>query len=227
MIKMSCEKILKKAPFGYALQKILLGDNGIPNDFEYIEVNEAFEKLTGLNKDKIIGKKITEVLPNIKNNKFDWIKCFGDIAINDSESEFEQYSEELDRWYKIKVYSPEKYYVITYFIDITNEVKERELFKSMLLSITEGIIATDLYGKIIIINETAERITGWKKEDILNKKIFDVFKVYDDNGENKITDNILNIINNGEEIREEENLILKSKIGIDIPVVYNISPVKG
>lgn len=226
MIKMSCDKVLKKAPFAYALQKILIGDNGIPNDLEYIEVNEAFEKLIGLSKDRIIGKKITQVLPNIKNNKFDWVKCFGDIAINDSESEFEQYSEELDRWFKIKVYSPEKYYVISYFIDITNEVKEKELFESMLLSITEGIIATDLHGEIIIINETAERITGWKKVDILDKTIFDVFKVYDDNGENKITDNILNIINNGEEIREEKDLILKSKIGIDIPVVYNISPVK-
>lgn len=220
------EKILKKLPFGYGLHKIILDDNGVPDDFEYIEVNEAFEKFTGLNKHEIIGKRVTEVLTNIKNNEFDWIKCYGDIALNDSEYEFEQYSEELKKWYKIKVYSPKKYYFITYFIDITREIKERELFKSTLLSINEGIIATDLEGKIVIINKTAERITEWKQEDILKEKITDVFKVYDSDDNNKITENILNLIHNGTSIKEDGNIILKSKTGIDIPIVYTISPVK-
>jgi len=214
------EKILRKSPFGYGLHKIIVDDNGVPNDYEYIEVNEAFEKFTGLKKDNIIGKKVTEILPNIKNNDFDWIKCYGDIAINNSEYEFEQYSEELKEWYKIQVYSPKKYYFITYFIDVTNQIKEREFFKSILISITEGIIVTDLYGKTMIINETAERITGWKKEDVLNSNAFEFFSILDTE-----RDNILNIINNGECIKDKEYM-LKSKIGIDIPVVYNISPVK-
>ena len=214
------EKILRKSPFGYGLHKIIVDDNGVPNDYEYIEVNETFEKFTGLKKDNIIGKKVTEILPNIKNNDFDWIKCYGDIAINNSEYEFEQYSEELKEWYKIQVYSPKKYYFITYFIDVTNQIKEREFFKSILISITEGIIVTDLYGKTMIINETAERITGWKKEDVLNSNAFEFFSILDTE-----RDNILNIINNGECIKEKEYM-LKSKIGIDIPVVYNISPVK-
>ena len=214
------EKILRKSPFGYGLHKIILDDNGVPDDYEYIEVNETFEKFTGLKKDNIIGKKVTEILPNIKNNDFDWIKCYGDIAINNSEYEFEQYSEELKEWYKIQVYSPKKYYFITYFIDVTNQIKEREFFKSILISITEGIIVTDLYGKTMIINETAERITGWKKEDVLNSNAFEFFSILDTE-----RDNILNIINNGECIKDKEYM-LKSKIGIDIPVVYNISPVK-
>ena len=214
------KKILKKLPFGYALHKIILDDNGVPDNYEYISINEAFEKFTGLKKENIIGKKVTEILPNIKNNEFDWIKCYGDIAINDSEYEFEQYSEELKKWYKIQVYSPKKYYFITYFIDVTNQIKERELFRSTLISITEGIIVTDLYGKTMIINETAERITGWKKEDVLNSNVFEVFSILDTE-----KDNILNIINNGECIKDKDYM-LKSKIGIDIPVVYNISPVK-
>lgn len=214
------KKIIKKLPFGYALHKIILDDNGVPEDYEYIEVNETFEKFTGLNKENVLGKKITEILPTIKNNEFDWIKCYGDIAINGSEYEFEQYSEELKKWYKIQVYSPKKYYFITYFIDVTIQIQERELFKSTLISINEGIIATDLYGKTMIMNETAEKITGWKKEEVLNNNVFEVFSIL-----NTEKDNILNIINNGDCIKDKEYM-LKSKIGIDIPVVYNVSPVK-
>lgn len=220
------EKILKKAPFGYALHKILLNEHGAPEDFEYIEINDAFEKIMKLNRSEIIGKKITEILPTIKNNKFNFIKYYGDIAISGSESEFEQYLEELKGWYKIKVYSPSKDYFITYLTDIGNEIKERELFKSTLLSIDEGIIATDLHGKIVIINKTGERITEWKEKDILTLRIFDVFKVYDSNEKNKITENILELIYRGESIKNEENMILKSKSGTDIPIVYDISPVK-
>ncbi len=220
------EKILKKAPFGYALHKILLDEHGVPEDFEYVEVNDAFEKIMKLNRNQIIGKKITEILPTIKNNKFDFIKHYGDITISGSESEFEQYLEELKGWYKIKIYSLKEGYFITYLTDIGNEIKERELFKSTLLSIDEGIIATDLNGKIVIINKTGELLTEWKEKDILNLKIFDVFKVYDNNDENKITQNILKLIHKGERIKNEENMFLKSKSGIDIPIVYDISPVK-
>jgi diguanylate cyclase (GGDEF)-like protein/PAS domain S-box-containing protein len=214
------KEILKKLPFGYALHKIILDDNGIPFDYEYIEVNESFEKFTGLKKENAIGKKVTELLPNIKNSDFDWIKYYGDIAINNSEFEFEQYSEELGKWYKIEVYSPKKYYFITYFIDITNQIKERELFKSILVSITEGIIATDLTGKIMIINETAELITGFKKEEIINFNIFDIIGICADSSKN-----IFDIINKDEVIRERQ-YTLKSKSGVEVPVKYSISPVK-
>jgi len=212
--------ILKNLPFGYALHKIILNNNGVPDDFEYIDVNKAFEKLTGLKTDNIIGKKVTEILPNIRNDEFNWIQCYGDIAINNSEYEFEQYSEDLKKWYKVQVYSPKRYYFITYFVDITNQIKERELFKSILISITEGIIATDLEGKAMVINETAGGITGQKKEDVLDSNVFEVFSIRDTE-----RDYILKRISSGKCIRDQ-NYMLKSKIGIDIPVVYNISPVK-
>ncbi len=179
-----------------------------------------------LNRSEIIGRRITEIFPTIRDNKFDCISHYGDITISGSEREFEQYLEELKGWYKIKIYSPSKDYFITYLNDIGNEIKERELFKSILLSIDEGIIATNLHGKIVSMNKTGERLTQWKEKDILNLNIFDVFKICDHNDENKITKGILELIQNGESIKNEENMLLKSKTGIDIPIVYDISPVK-
>lgn len=40
-----------------------------------------------------------------------------------------QFLESLNKWYKINVYSPEKYYFVTYFTDITNQnIMEENLF---------------------------------------------------------------------------------------------------
>lgn len=221
------KEILKNLPFGYALHKVELDHNGVPIDYEYIDINEAFEKITGLKRKNVIGKKITEIFPNIRNDKVDWIKYYGNIAMNSSENEFEQYSEELKKWYKIKVYSPKKYYFITYFTDINEQIQERELFRSTILYISEGIIAADLDGNIIIMNKTAERLTGYLKNEVSSLKIFDIFDVYNSDIQTKFTEKILDSIYKGEIIAEKENVVLKSKNGIDIPIVYSICPVKN
>ena len=113
--------IIDKSPIGYSYHKIILDMKGLPIDYEFIEVNAAFEKVTGLQAVDIVGKKITEVLPNIKNSVFNWIKCYGEIATKGGEEEFEQFSDVLNRWYKVKVFSPEYGFFITQCFDISYE----------------------------------------------------------------------------------------------------------
>lgn len=110
--------ILTKGPFGYAHHKIILDEQGIPNDYEFLEVNPAFERITGLKAQEIIGKTVCQVMPGIRENNFDWIQYCGDIALDGGESEFEQYSKPLASWYKVYAYSNQKYYFSTFFIDL-------------------------------------------------------------------------------------------------------------
>ena len=49
---------------GFAYCRMLYDDSGNPVDFIYLDTNSAFERLTGLKEVK--GKKITEVIPGIK-----------------------------------------------------------------------------------------------------------------------------------------------------------------
>ena len=136
------KSIIESSPAGYAYHKIILDENNSPCDYEFIDINGAFENFTGLKRSDILGKNISEVSPDIKKSEFNWIKSYGNIAINGGSEEFEQFSEPLNRWYKVKVYSPEKYYFITHFIDITKEkgqitemIKLVELSKDAQLSV--------------------------------------------------------------------------------------------
>lgn len=136
------KQILNESHLGYAFHKIILDENNKPIDYEFIEINTAFENLTGLKRLDVLGKKISEVLPDIKNSEFNWIEFYGNVAINGGSEELEQFSEPLKRWYKVKVYSPEKGYFITTFIDITNERKQiNDLYKlsSMSEELLEGL----------------------------------------------------------------------------------------
>ncbi|MFC0878513.1 ATP-binding protein [Saccharicrinis sp. FJH2] len=115
-----------RAPFGYATHRIILDKHNNPVDYQFIEVNKKFEELTGMSAKKIIGKTVTQVLPGIANDKFDWIRFYGDIAINQTSKEFEQYSVILNKWYRVSAFSPEKEYFVTYFTDITKDKQQLE-----------------------------------------------------------------------------------------------------
>jgi PAS domain S-box-containing protein len=112
-------QVLQKAPFGYAHHEIILDDAGKPYDYRFLEVNEAFEKLTGLKKENLLGRTVREAIPEIEKDKFNWISFYGRIALEGLEEEFEQYSEALKGWYRVQAFSSQKNLFTTVFDDIT------------------------------------------------------------------------------------------------------------
>ncbi len=118
------KQLIEASPIGYSYNKIICDDAGIPRDFKIIDVNSAYEKITGLRRSEIIGKKITDVLPGVLNYKLDWIAFYGDIALNGNRKNQEYYSGNASTWYRIYAYSPEKYYFMTNFIDISKEKEQ-------------------------------------------------------------------------------------------------------
>lgn len=121
--------LIENLPYAYALHKIIIDKNNIPIDYIFIEVNSLFELYTGLSRDDIIGKKVTEVIPGIKDDKFNWISFYGDVALNRKTEKFEQFSEVIQKWFNVSVFSPKKGFFITFFEDITAIKKQAIEYK--------------------------------------------------------------------------------------------------
>ena len=119
MDEKSLNAILNSPILGYAYHRIVVDADGMPVDYIFLEVNNAFENLTGLVKENIINKSIKESVPEILSGGFDWIAYYGDVALNGHEKEFDEYSQPLNKWYRVHVYSPVKYYFVTLFMDIS------------------------------------------------------------------------------------------------------------
>ena len=123
--------VLMDAPFGYANHRILLDENGVPVDYVFLEVNKAYENFTGLIAANIVGKTVRQVLPGIENDEFNWIAFFGNVALTQSKEVLEQYSNVLNRWYKVFVSSPEKGFFSTLFLESTHEQVFAEASKEL------------------------------------------------------------------------------------------------
>jgi len=59
---------------GFAYCRMLFKDD-LPQDFIYLDVNKAFEKLTGLK--NVVGKKVTEAIPGIKEAHPELFEIYG------------------------------------------------------------------------------------------------------------------------------------------------------
>jgi len=108
---------------GFAYCKMLF-DQDRPVDFVYLEVNRAFETLTGLK--GVVGKKVTEVIPGIRNANPELFEIYGRVTLTGKPERFETYLESLDIWLSISVYSTGKEYFVAVFDNITGRKRAEE-----------------------------------------------------------------------------------------------------
>ena len=91
---------------GSALCKMLYDDKGRPTDFVYVAVNPAFGRLTGL--DNVEGRKVTEVIPGIKEAHQELFDIYGRVALTGQPEKFEIEFKPLTTWLSISAYSTER-----------------------------------------------------------------------------------------------------------------------
>ena len=88
---------------GMALHEVITDGEGRPVDYRYLDVNPAFEAMTGIPRADWIGRTVREVLPQIEEK---WIETYGRVALTGESVSIEDYVAPLDRWYQTIAYSP-------------------------------------------------------------------------------------------------------------------------
>ena len=76
---------------------------------------------------------------------------------------------------------------VTSFQEITERRKaqeelatERERLSVTLRSIGDGVITTDIDGRVVLLNKIAEKLCGWNQEEAKGKKLGEVFHIVDE-----------------------------------------------
>jgi len=114
---------------GFALHEIICDEAGKPVNYRFLEVNPAFERLTGLRAADLIGKMVREVLPGIESV---WIERYGAVALTGEPTHFANYSHDLDRHYEVTAYCPRRGQFAVLFEDITERRLAKERIETQL-----------------------------------------------------------------------------------------------
>jgi PAS domain S-box-containing protein len=112
---------------GFAYCKMLYDDQGRPIDFVYLNVNSAFERLTGL-KD-VIGKRATQAIPGIMEKHPELFNTYNRVALTGRPEKFEIEFKPLGIWLSISVYSTKRGYFTAVFDNITERKRADEALR--------------------------------------------------------------------------------------------------
>ena len=111
---------------GFALHEVVCDDNGVVVDYRFLDANPAFERLTGLKRKNIIGKRMTEVLPGEDPL---WIERYGKVAMTRKPDHFDLHSNVLDHHYDVFTFSPRPRQFAVLFTDITDRKRTAEALR--------------------------------------------------------------------------------------------------
>jgi len=120
---------------GFALHEIICNAEGEPEDYRFLAVNPAFERMTGLKAADIVGRSVLEVLPGTEKH---WIETYGKVALSGEPVFFENHAALLNKYFEVKAFRPSAGRFASIFEDIT----ERKLAEDELRKIVKDLVET-------------------------------------------------------------------------------------
>jgi PAS domain S-box-containing protein len=101
---------------GFAINEIICDEAGRPCDLRFLEVNQAFERHTGLAAAAVLGRTVRELFPGAEQ---EWFDRYGKVALTGEPAHFEAQFGPLGKWFEVSAYRTEPGRFAVVFYDVS------------------------------------------------------------------------------------------------------------
>jgi PAS domain S-box-containing protein len=101
-----------------------------------------------------------------------------------------------------------------------------EQFRTTLTSIGDAVITTDAEGRVTFVNQTAETILGRKLEECLQRKLAEVFPIYNEQTGAPAENPVHRVIASGQVSGLANHTVLKRRDGKQVPIEDSAAPIR-
>lgn len=103
---------------------------------------------------------------------------------------------------------------------------EREWFSTTLASIGDAVIATDTQGRVTMLNEVAEKLTGWNAKEAKDHPLSDVFRIVNEQTRQPVPNPALRALADGTIVGLANHTVLIAKDGKETFIDDSAAPIR-
>jgi diguanylate cyclase (GGDEF)-like protein/PAS domain S-box-containing protein len=105
--------------------------------------------------------------------------------------------------------------------------REKEILRTTLSSIGDGVVSTDSGGIITSMNNIAQDITGWPNHEAVGRRFEEVFRLRNEETGQPIENPIRKVLNTGRIVGLANHTVLINRLGETIPIADSAAPIRA
>ncbi len=205
----------------------------------YLDCNAAFADFLGMSKEQIINATVDDLFPKTLADIFRQ----ADLDLLESrekqiyETKMRHADDTLhDVLFHKATWSNEKgdaQGLVGIMLDITKRKQaekelaaEKERLAVTLKSIGDGVITTDTNGKIVLLNQIAEDITGWSQAEAAGRPMSEIFNIVHAKNRQPCENPVQKVLEQRTIIAMKNHTVLITKNGKDVHIADSGAPIR-
>jgi PAS domain S-box-containing protein len=197
--------LFEKMNYGYALQDIIFDEKNRPVDYKFVDVNPAFEKLSKVKKEDIVGKTANQIARQPQTQEaIELRKKYDRVATTGKPLYFENYNPKTKKYFELYAYKPTEHQIALIFSDITDRKKTDEEKNNFI-----SIMSHELRNPLTPIIANAQFLQRQKLPKPIIREAIDVIEK-----QAKIMADLLNDILDVSRLSRHKIVLRKSKVNI-------------
>ncbi|MFK5926914.1 MAG: PAS domain S-box protein, partial [Desulfuromusa sp.] len=208
-------------------------DNG--RDFIFTNFNCSAERIEGVVRKDVIGRKVTEVFPGVE--KFGLLAVFQEVwktgePVNHPISIYQD--KRIQGWRNNYIYKLPSGEIVAIYDDITAQKQAEEALqeseenlRTTLNSIGDAVIATDINHKIVRMNPIAEQLTGWTSKQAMGKSLLHVFNIVNAKTGQTAENPVDKVLKTGKVVGLANHTVLIAKTGQELQIADSAAPIRN
>jgi PAS domain S-box-containing protein len=203
-------------------------------DFVLRDLNRWAEKIDQVHRETLINRSVLDAFPGFRQSGLlDVLQRVWQTGIPEDLPLAPPQIERFSGWREHHVYRLPSGEVVCIYADVSEQVGaraalagEQERLAVTLRTISDGVIAADGAGQVVMLNRAAQDLTGWTEQEAIGRPLPEVFHLVDPRSGEPCTDLVEQVLAGSVELGMNQPSLLVARDIREINVELSAAPVR-
>ena len=152
--------LFEKTPDAISYQKIFFDERKLPCDYEIYSVNGVFEKIFGVSREIIVGKKFSDFISAFPIASEKWLSLVGKVALQGATITIDYFVDLVQKWMRITIFPLENGYFAMLYVDVTKEIIQEKELQEKNIALMQAMREVQKANALLRRLATTDELTG-------------------------------------------------------------------